>query len=375
MKKIKILIAILALFIISAKTYAQVSVEITASIAPPPLVVYSQPPCPEDGYIWTPGYWAYGDDGYYWVPGVWVSPPEPDYYWTPCYWGFDNGIYGWHSGYWGPSIGFYGGVDYGYGYGGYGYAGGRWEGGHFRYNTAVTNVNRGQVRNVYVDRSVANTRQMRTRTSFNGPGGITRQPRAEERTAMSQPHTNFTHEQETHQQAASQNRNQFASVNHGKPAVASMNKVGGSRFNTQGHAAVAPARGAGAARPAGVAAHTQAIHPQGQRNTHSQQRAMQPHTQAPMHTAPQQHIQQSHPQTQQHMQTQSHPQQQTRPQPQMQHTQQPQVQHEQPHPQPQQQMHEAPQQHSAPMESHPAPMGGGGGGEHGGGGERGGGRR
>src|ERR1700744_1533514 len=108
MKKIHIvLLAIVTLLLASVTTYAQVDVEITASIAPPPLVVYAQPPCPEDGYIWTPGYWAYGDDGYYWVPGVWVSPPEPDFYWTPCYWGFDNGFYGFHAGYWGPHVGFY----------------------------------------------------------------------------------------------------------------------------------------------------------------------------------------------------------------------------------------------------------------------------
>jgi hypothetical protein len=330
MKKIKILIAIVAMLIVSATTYAQVSAEVTASIAPPPLVVYSQPPCPEDGYIWTPGYWAYDAiDGYYWVPGVWVSPPESDYYWTPCYWGFNNGIYGFYAGYWGPSIGFYGGVDYGYGYGGFGYDGGRWEGGHFRYNTAVTNVNRGQVHNTYVDRSVANTRQMRTRTSFNGPGGITRGPRPEERAAMNQPHTSFTHEQEAHQQSASKNRNQLASVNHGRPAVASMNKVGGKPFNGQVHSAVARSHAAST----GSHPHTTRVAPQ---------HASTPHAQTHMQSHPQQHM--------------THPQTQMRAAPQ---------QHIQSHPQPQ--MHSAPQ--AAPhMESYPA----GGGMEHGGGGEGGG---
>jgi len=338
MKKIKILIAILAMLIVSATTYAQVSVEVTASIAPPPLVVYSQPPCPEDGYIWTPGYWAYDSvDGYYWVPGVWVAPPEPDYYWTPCYWGFNDGVYGFYPGYWGPSIGFYGGVDYGYGYGGYGYSGGRWEGGHFRYNTAVTNVNRGRVHNTYVDRSVANTRQMRTRTSFNGPGGITRAPRAEERAAMNQSHTSFTHEQESHQQTARQNRNQLASVNHGRPAIASMNKVGGSRFNSQGHSAVAQSHPGAGSHPHTMNAapqHMSTPHAQTHMQSHPQQHMTQSHAQTQMRAAPQQHIQ-SHPQ-QQHVQMQSHP---------------------------QPQMHSAPQ--AAPhMESHPA----GGGMEHGGGG-------
>ena len=35
----------------------------------------------------------------------------------------------WHLGYWGPHVGFYGGVNYGYGYVGVGFVGGRWEGG------------------------------------------------------------------------------------------------------------------------------------------------------------------------------------------------------------------------------------------------------
>ena len=45
---------------------------VSITIAPPALVSYDQPPCPQDGYLWTPGYWASGDDGYYWVPGAWT---------------------------------------------------------------------------------------------------------------------------------------------------------------------------------------------------------------------------------------------------------------------------------------------------------------
>jgi WXXGXW repeat (2 copies) len=47
---------------------------ISITIAPPALPVYVQPPIPEPGYLWTPGYWAYGPDGYFWVPGTWVRP-------------------------------------------------------------------------------------------------------------------------------------------------------------------------------------------------------------------------------------------------------------------------------------------------------------
>jgi len=93
---------------------------------------------------WTPGYWTYGDAGYFWVPGVWVQPPSVRLLWTPGYWGCAGGVYGWHGGYWGPHIGFYGGVNYGFGYGG------EWRGGVFAYNGAVANFGSVHVTNVYV---------------------------------------------------------------------------------------------------------------------------------------------------------------------------------------------------------------------------------
>ena len=57
-----------------------------------------QPPCPEDGYLWTPGYWAFTAGGYYWVPGTWVAPPRVGVLWTPGYWGFVGGVYLFHAG-------------------------------------------------------------------------------------------------------------------------------------------------------------------------------------------------------------------------------------------------------------------------------------
>ena len=53
-----------------AQSRAQVSVGVSIRIGPPVLPVYEQPFCPGPGYIWTPGYWAYGPDGYFWVPGT-----------------------------------------------------------------------------------------------------------------------------------------------------------------------------------------------------------------------------------------------------------------------------------------------------------------
>src|SRR5260221_557140 len=127
----------LGLSLSAIHSFAQFSLSVGVSIrtAPPALPVYAQPPCPVEGWLWTPGYWAYDEfDGYYWVPGVWVAPPTPGFLWTPGYWGYAGGIYGWHHGYWGPHIGFYGGVNYGYGYGGAGFAGGEWRGSVFHYN-------------------------------------------------------------------------------------------------------------------------------------------------------------------------------------------------------------------------------------------------
>ena len=90
--------------------------------APPPLPEYDQPPIPGPGYVWTPGYWSYADDfGYYWVPGAWAQPPRPGLLWTPGYWGWRNGVFAFNPGYWGAVVGFYGGVNYGHGYGGAGY--------------------------------------------------------------------------------------------------------------------------------------------------------------------------------------------------------------------------------------------------------------
>src|ERR1700683_3877934 len=109
---------------VPSKSFAQIGISIT--IAPPELVVYTQPVCPQEGYLWTPGYWAYSDQGYFWVPGTWVEPPTVGFLWTPGYWGWGDGGYAWNQGYWGSEGGFYGGVNYGFGYGGGGVWGGAW---------------------------------------------------------------------------------------------------------------------------------------------------------------------------------------------------------------------------------------------------------
>src|SRR6202451_4698019 len=103
-----------------------VAVEVQATEPPPALPEYEQPPCPEDGFLWTPGYWAFSTGGYYWIPGTWVAPPVVGVLWTPGYWGFVGGAYMFNAGYWGPHVGFYGGGKYGFRYGGVGVGGGGW---------------------------------------------------------------------------------------------------------------------------------------------------------------------------------------------------------------------------------------------------------
>ncbi len=203
--------------------------------APPEMPTYEQPYCPGDGYLWTPGYWAFGPGGYYWVPGVWVYPPRTGFLWTPGYWGFAGGYYGWHEGYWGEHIGYYGGVCYGYGYGGSGYYGGRWEGGVFRYNTAVTRVDVTVVHTTYVDNTVVHNNTVVNHSSFNGPGGVRAEPTASEKMAMNENHVKPTTEQQSHVMAAKNDKNQYVSANHGKPAVTAMNKPNGEHYSSEGH--------------------------------------------------------------------------------------------------------------------------------------------
>src|SRR5580704_19456311 len=164
--KLLVGVAMTAAMLTVPVAHAQIAIGISVHVAPPVLPVYVQPPLPAEGYLWTPGYWGYGEAGYYWVPGVWAQPPTVGLLWTPGYWGFEGPVYIWHEGYWGPHIGFYGGVNYGFGYTGVGFLGGIWVGSVFRYNTAVMHVGVG-FHDVYVDRAAIV--EGGVRTSVNGP--------------------------------------------------------------------------------------------------------------------------------------------------------------------------------------------------------------
>ncbi|MGH8506543.1 MAG: YXWGXW repeat-containing protein [Stenotrophobium sp.] len=255
------LLLVAVMLFVPASSFAGVFVSVT--IAPPVLPVYAQPVCPGDGYIWTPGYWAYGSYGYYWVPGTWVLAPVIGYLWTPGYWGWGGGFYVWHGGYWGPHVGFYGGVNYGYGYGGYGYRGGRWDHGRFNYNRSVNNINVTNIHNTYNETVVNNVTV--NRVSYNGGrGGIAARPDTRQQAVARETHVAATHMQMQHQQAARADRMERASVNHGHPAIAATPRPGA--FHDRGvvsarsasapaHAAAAPARARGQFASSGYAPH------------------------------------------------------------------------------------------------------------------------
>jgi WXXGXW repeat (2 copies) len=234
---------------LSSASFAQVGISV--NFAPPPLPVVVQPPCPVEGYIWTPSYWAWGGADYYLVPGAWVAPPTIGLLWTPPWWGWNNGVYAFNEGYWGPTVGFYGGINYGFGYFGDGYWGGRWEGDRFLYNTAVTRVNTTVIHNTYVDKTVVNKQATATRASFNGPNGVKAQPTTEQKAAAENAKkTPPTSEQLARQEAASKDKNLQASVNKGHPstgAIKSFNQTHPTGKGAEGVGAGATGAGAGKA--------------------------------------------------------------------------------------------------------------------------------
>jgi hypothetical protein len=203
----------------SSSDYAEPQMEVRTTEPPPSLPYYEQPPCPEPGYLWTPGYWAYGGEGYYWVPGTWVMPPQVGVLWTPGYWGWGGGVFLFHTGYWGPHVGFYGGVNYGGGYTGEGYAGGRWEHDHFRYNTAVNNINTTIIHNTY-NQTVINNVTV-NKVSYNGgAGGIAAAPSHRDQLAARERHIPPPVLQMRHINEAGRNPELQARFNQGRPPIA-----------------------------------------------------------------------------------------------------------------------------------------------------------
>jgi hypothetical protein len=215
------LLLVAGALLLSTPSFAQIGVGVSVGVAPPELPVYEQPICPGDGYIWTPGYWAWDGD-YYWVPGTWVLAPEPGFLWTPGYWGWGGSGFFFNEGYWGLGVGFYGGINYGFGYFGHGYEGGRWENGHFFYNTAVNRVDGNSIHNVYNARVSENG----NRVSFNGGnGGINERATSEEESAARGRRTGPASAQTQHANSARNDGQQRFSANHGAPPMTATSRA------------------------------------------------------------------------------------------------------------------------------------------------------
>ncbi len=218
-RPLRLMVLALLVSLIPVSSFAGVFVSV--GFAPPILPVYDQPPCPEPGLMWTPGYWAYGEDGYYWVPGTWVPVPYEGALWTPPYWGWEGGLYMFHPGYWGRHVGYYGGVNYGFGYMGIGFVGGMWRGHDFFYNTAVMRVDEGRIHGTYMDRESVDryTVARDSRVAYSGgPGGIRHNASAEERYAERDQHMEATAFQHSHESVAMSDRSSYVRNNGGHPS-------------------------------------------------------------------------------------------------------------------------------------------------------------
>jgi hypothetical protein len=253
MRKLRTLLIVcfiaLGLPLSSRVCMGQISFGFSIRIGPPALPVYAQPMCPAPGYIWTPGYWAWGAYGYYWVPGTWVLAPQPGFLWTPGYWGWSAGLYMWHPGYWGPHVGFYGGINYGFGYTGVGYGGGYWRGGNFYYNRSVNRINVVNIHNVY-NRTVVNNVTVNHVSYNGGPGGVTARATATQMSYARERHLAPTQAQNQQMRTAQSTPSLRASVNHGRPAIAATARPGAFRGGgvVRAQSAGAPYRSAGNAR-------------------------------------------------------------------------------------------------------------------------------
>jgi hypothetical protein len=276
-----ILSLMLAFAMLSVSAASSAQVFLSVAVGPPPLPVYEQPLCPGEGYIFVPGYWAWNSAGYYWVPATWVLAPEPGLLWTPGYWAFENAAYDWYPGYWGPVVGYYGGINYGFGYPGTGYYGGYWRDRHFFYNRTVNNIDVARIRYVYRAPVVGN-RIFASRVSYNGgPGGIRVRPTAAQLTLARARHVSPTSAQVRHEHAARTDRSLWAAENHGRPPIGATEKPG--EFSGRGAVAANHVR-APRETPENRVAPTRPSSPAPRRESRPEPRAFRPQPQE--HRAP-----------------------------------------------------------------------------------------
>jgi hypothetical protein len=228
-----------------APAQAQVEVSVTAGVAPPLLPVYDQPPILGPGYLWIPGYWAWDGYEYYWTPGYWATPPAVGLYWTPPYWSWTDGAYTFYPGYWAPTVGFYGGIDYGFGYTGVGYQGGYWQNNQFVYNSAANNFGSANIVNAY-SRPVSNPNN---RVAFNAGAGRTMARPTQAQIAARAHGMPPTAAQAQHQATAGRDPALRFNANHGQPRVAAVQRANEFHGTHAAAATNAPAERPQAAAP------------------------------------------------------------------------------------------------------------------------------
>jgi hypothetical protein len=142
-------------------------------------------------------------------------------YWTPPYWAWTDGAYTFYPGYWATTVGFYGGIDYGFGYTGVGYQGGYWRNNQFAYNTAVNNFGGVNIAQAY-SRPVPNPNN---RVAFNGGNGGTIGRPTQAQIAARAHAMPPTAAQAQHQEMASKGPALRFNANRGQPSVAAIQKV------------------------------------------------------------------------------------------------------------------------------------------------------
>ncbi len=52
---------------------------------PPPMIVETQPPCPNETFVWVGGFWFWDNHHYVWRKGHWAPPPHHGYWYPPEY--------------------------------------------------------------------------------------------------------------------------------------------------------------------------------------------------------------------------------------------------------------------------------------------------
>jgi hypothetical protein len=101
-------------------------------------------------------------------------PPLPGVglLWTPGYWAYEGAVYRFHPGYWGPHVGYYGGINYGFGYFGAGFVGGRWVGKTYANNRSVNHLSPNVIHKAYDEPAAPNANLSKV-SYHGGPHGTT----------------------------------------------------------------------------------------------------------------------------------------------------------------------------------------------------------